>query len=270
MTKEERIEINSSFNELTINTFPYKSNYYFFISIGYFLLLFFYTLCYLYKDILFFENDLPKIINYFNLIIICSTALFFIIDALHLLPSILKNSFIKNLLLKENLTVRREEIEYRNNLGKRINYNLKDIGSIYFEFNKPFSEYSGIPRFIPNYSPTIFLKNHKGDILEKLMYSIKKEDTKAVYKEIILFIINQELFFYEQDVKYTDKINKIYHSGKLIEFVSLYDSIDINYKLFTHEEKSNYFKTINLNKEFDRKLSKDLISKLLDKYNNQE
>lgn len=129
----------------------------------------------IYRDILFIESKPYNIFQFLRFLFFGSLMIMFGICGLPFLFSVIKNTFYRNLFLKEHFSIGKEKIEYNNSFGKKINYKVSQIKSIYFEFNKPSSNWSGVPGLIPNYTPTIFFRDQNDKIVEKIMCPVKEK-----------------------------------------------------------------------------------------------
>ncbi len=218
---------------------------------------------------IFFENQFSDIFQALIFIFLGGSMFMFAVSGLPLFLSVIKNSFFRNFFLKEHLSIENGKIEYRNSFGKVISYKLSQIKWIYFEFNKPYGEFSGANLVIPNYTPTIYLRDQNDKIVAKTMYSIKEEEIQQAYKVILDYLLTEKHFYQERDVNYTDKIKDIRHWGKEIEFISVYRFFEMHMDKFSNEERSYYYKLAEQQAASENELSNALLSKIKDNHSNE-
>ncbi len=265
MTTENRFKIHTSSSYgVYIESLPYKSSKYTLKFILYLIALGLFILGIIYLDILFSESKPYNIFQFLRFLFFGSLMTMFGICGLPLFFSVIKNTFYRNFFLKENLSIGKEKIEYSNSFGKKINYKVSQIKSIYFEFNKPSSDWSGVPVLIPNYTPTIFLRDQNDKIVGKIMYSVKEKEIQNVYKIILDYLLSEKHFYRERNVDYKDKIKNIRHWGKEIEFISVREFLEIHDRKFSNEERDYYYNLTKQQTESEDELSNALLSKSRD------
>lgn len=268
MTTGNRLKVHTSSYGIYIDSPPYKSLKYALLFVLYFTFVGLFILCVIYWNEIFYKNKFTGIIKPYLIGLLGISMFIFAINKLPLFFSVIKNSFYRNFFLKENLTVDNEKIVYVNSLGKRISLKLCQIKCIYFEFNKPYGKFSGVPELIPNYTPTIYLKDQNYNILAKIMYSINEKEIQIVYKIILNYILNEKHFYKERDVDYTDKIKDIHHWGKEIEFIPAQEFFKIHKDKFSNEEYSDYYKLLEQHDTSEQELSEALLLKIKDIHSN--
>jgi hypothetical protein len=265
MISKNRFKIHTSSNYgVYIESLPYKSSKYTLKLILYLIALGLFILGIIYRDILFSEGKPYNIFQFLRFLFFGSLMTMFSICGLPLLFSVIKNTFYRNFFLKEHLSIEKEKIEYSNSFGKKINYKISQIKSIYFEFNKPFSDWSGVPELVPNYTPTIFFRDQNDKIIGKIMYSVKEEEIQNVYKIILDYLLSEKHFYRERNVDYKDAIKDFRHWGKEIEFISVGEFLEIHDRKFSNEERDYYYNLSKQQTNSKDELSNALISKIKD------
>ena len=268
MITENRVYIHTSNYGVYITSLPYKSLKYALQFILYLITLGLFILGVIYWDIIFLNRKFPLIIGVFSSGFFFCFMGYFAILGLPLFFSVIKNSFYRNFFLKEDLSIKKEKIEYSNSFGIRISYKLSNIKWIYFEFNKTYDHFYD-PKLMPNYTPTIYLRDHNYNIVAKTMYSIKEEEIQNVYKIILDYLLTEKHFYQEHDVNYTDKIKDIQHRGKEIEFISVHQFFKLHNDKFSNEERSYYYKIAEQQAASEDELANALLSKIKDNHSNE-
>ncbi len=268
MITENRVYIYISNYGVYIDSPPYKSLKYALHFILYLIAVALFILGVIYWDKIFFNEKFPLIIEFFSLLFFIGFMGYFAAGGLPLFFSIIKNSFYRNYFLKEHLSIEKEKIEYSNSFGIRISYKLSNIKWIYFEFNKTYNHIY-IHKLMPNYTPTIYLRDHNYNIVAKTMYSIKEEEIQNVYKIILDYLLTEKHFYKERDVNYTDKIKNIQHRGKEIEFISVHQFFKLHNDKFSIEERSYYYKLAEQQAASEDELANALLSKIKDNHSNE-
>lgn len=262
-----RVDIDTSWYGVYINSLPYKSLKY---ALKFILYLFFvglWILIVIYRDIIFYENKLFS--DFPGIIVPIFSMGFMFTFAFSGLPfffSFIKNSFFRNFFLEEHLSISDGKIKYRNSFGKRISCKLSHIKWINFEFYKQHGEFPYIPQIIPNYTPTIYLRDRNYKIVAKIMHSIKEEEIQNVCKVILDYLLTHKHFYQECNV------NRLYNTGKEIEFISVHQFFIIHMGKFSNEERSYYCKLVELVEQqsaSEDELLNVLLSKIKDNQSNE-
>lgn len=161
----------------------------------------------------------------------------YILNVLPLLPSVVKNSFFKNMFFYEKLIIENGTLKYKNNFGKDFSWHLDYIESIYFEFNKPVGEFSGVPFLMPNYKAVIKVKNYNDSHYKEIMHSIKLEEIQEVYDAITNYCLKSGHYFREYKIEHKDKVRDFMRRGIEIQFVPIYKYYEMNKHKFSKEER---------------------------------
>lgn len=266
MTSENRIDIHTSSYGVYIDSPPYKSIKYGLMFIVYMIIVGLFILGVIYRDIIFFENRFSAMTQTFFVIFLGGSMFMFAINGLPLFFSVIKNSFYKNFFLIEHLSIEKGKIKYSNSFGKKISYNLSHIKWIYFEFNKPYGEFSGVPLLIPNYTPTIYFRDENYNNIAQIMFSVKESEIEDIYKVILDYLLTEKHFYQKRDVEYKDEISHIKHWGKEIKLISVYQFFEMHMDKFSNEERSYYYKLAEQQAASENELSNALLSKIKDSY----
>lgn len=237
------IEFERFHSTLVITCNPYKSIKYALGAFIYFSIVLFCTICLIhYKEIWSCCNNA---ILKFIVLFLGSILLFVALNFSYLMFSFIKNALLRNFFLKEQLIISKNSLEYKNNFGKKIDCNLSHIKLIYFNLNKRVEEFTGVPHLIPNYTQVIVLKNQNDEIINKIMYSIKKEDISNLFTAITVHLIQIGHFHIGFGINYRDNIKYTWCDGteyKAIQFISAHEY----YKLYRHSfsvEQKDFFDT---------------------------
>ena len=226
----------------------------------YYALVFFCIICIIfYKEI--WSYSINKNIEYIALIL-GANILFLALKSFHLIFSFFKNTLLRNFFLNEKLSIHKDKLEYSNSFGKKISCNISHLKVIDFNFNKAVDDFSGVPFFIPNYTPIIELKNQNNESIGKIMYSIKKEDVLDIYPTITNHLIEIGCFYKVYNIDYKDKITDIWHQGKKIIFISAHEYYELNRQNFSIEQKVFFDTAIEDTIDFKSELAKAIINQL--------
>lgn len=214
-----RLEIYTSDKQVVIQSNPYKSSKYLIRFALYIFCIAALITCLIYRNEIFFSS-LPMIIQMPIFIFLGGSMIMFSLMFLPLFFSIIKGSVYKNLFFSEQLIVYEDKLKYNNSFGRKKCWNLPSIEEIYFEFNKPVGEFSGVPRLLPNYKATVKINNRNTNIYEEIMHSIKEEEIPQLYTIITNHLVKIGYVFHQSNVDYKDQIKDIRHWGKKIKLIS--------------------------------------------------
>lgn len=178
---------------------PYKSVKYL-IRFGFYIcyLLFLLYISIMYEEInSLFQNS--NVLAFQILSLIAGSLLILTINILPLIISVFKNTFYNNLFLKEELILTDTLLKFKKNNNLVCDIQLDDITDIKMDFRKKVEEFSGVPWLIPNYNPTLFLKEAKNEKEFKLFKSLTRDEAKKLYQYIATYLINQGFLIFSFD-----------------------------------------------------------------------
>ncbi len=225
------IEFERFHSNLIVTCNPYKSIKYALGALIYFSIVLFCTICLIhYKEI---WNCCNNAILKFIVLFLGGILLFLALNFSYLIFSFIKNALLRNFFLQEQLIISKNKLEYKNNFGKKIDYNLSHIKLIYFNLNKRVEEFTGVPHLIPNYTHVIILKNQNDEIIKKILCSVKVEDISNLFTAITDHLTQIGHFHIGFGINYQDDIKYTLCAGtecKAIKFISAHEY----YKLYRH------------------------------------
>ena len=250
---ENRVICSEFDSQLSIISNPYKYSKYIFMFLLYIsaFIFYFYSL-FNYKTINTLLNPLGAFAPFFYVPFI----IFFTANYAPLVISVCRNTFFKNLFLKEQLIITKDRLIFKKYDKVKLNVLYEDIQGFSLDFQKSEKDFSGVPILVPNYKPILHLSLVSKKHGVKIFESIKRDEIKYLYDVITEKLIKNGLLFEENQPSERTSLNvfflsptKFYSSSKYLFEKTEIEEIDDNLASLKSEQGTYYSIVIEKFKE---------------------
>ncbi len=254
---ENRVICSEFDSQLSIISNPYKNSRYVFMFLLYITTIAFYVFGLInYKSITTVVSNLSSTWAALTYVFGGGLIVMYSLNVAPLIISVFKNTFFKNLFLKEELTITKDRLIFKKYDKVKLNILYKDIRELYLDFQKSEEEFSGVPFLVPNYKPILHLVFVDKEQSMKIFESIKRDEIKYLYEVITEKLIKNGLLFEEYQSPKRISLNvsflsptEFYLSSKYLFDKTDIENIDNNIESLKSEQGIYYSMVIEKFKE---------------------